>query len=56
MSRKITRKDVVEAAAAKGVRVLEALTMMQAAAAKMNDENTLGQLCKIKSEILFGDE
>lgn len=56
MNRKITRKDVVEAAAAKGIRVLEALTMMQTAAAKMNDESTLEQLCKIKSEILFGDE
>lgn len=53
---KITRKDVVQAAAEKGIRVLEALNMMQAAAAKMNNENVLQQLCDIKREILFGEE
>jgi hypothetical protein len=56
MARKITRNDVVQAAAEKGIRVLEALSMMQAAAAKMKDESVLAQLCAIKSEILFGDE
>ena len=56
MNRKITRQDVVEAAAAKGIRILEALNMMQAAAAKMGDESTLEQLCAIKSDMLFGDE
>lgn len=54
MKRKITRNDVVEAAAVNGVRVLEALSMMQAAAAQMPDESMLEQLCAIKSEILFG--
>lgn len=53
---KITRNDVVQAAAEKGIRVLEALNMMQAAAAKMNNESVLEQLCSIKAEILFGDE
>lgn len=52
----ITRNDVVEAAAAKGMRVLEALSMMQSVAAKMGDERVLEQLCAVKSEILFGDE
>lgn len=33
MNRKITRQDVVEAAAAKGIPILEALNMMQAVAA-----------------------
>ena len=55
MSRKITRKDVVQAAAEKGIRVLEALTLMQAAAAKMGNEIVLEQLVAIKSEILFGE-
>jgi hypothetical protein len=53
---KITRQDVVQAAASKGIRVLEALTMMQAAAAKMGNESALSQLCDIKAEILWGDE
>ena len=56
MNRKITRQDVVEAAAAKGIRILEAIGMMQAVAAKMGDERTLVQLCAIKHEMLFGDE
>ncbi|GEM_PF-1436331 len=56
MNRKITRQDVVEAASSKGIRILEALNMMQAAAAKMGDESTLKQLCAIKSDMLFGDE
>ena len=55
MTYTITRNDVVEAAAAKGIRVLEALSMMQAAAAKMNDERTLEMLCSIKNDMLFGD-
>lgn len=55
MTRKITRNDVVQASAEKGIRVLEALTMMQAAAARMSDEGTLEQLIAIKNEILFGD-
>lgn len=56
MNAKITRNDVVQAAAEKGIRVLEALNMMQAAAAKMSDEGVLERLCAIKAEILFGDE
>jgi hypothetical protein len=56
MNRKITRQDVVEAASSRGIRILEALNMMQAAAAKMGDESTLEQLCAIKSDMLFGDE
>lgn len=56
MKRTITRKDVVEAASAKGIRILEALSMMQSVAAKMDDESTLEQLCAIKSEILFGED
>lgn len=39
MTKQITRNDVVEAAAAKGIRVLEALNMMQSVAAKMGDES-----------------
>lgn len=53
---KITRDDVAEAAAAKGVTIMEALRMMQAVCAKAGDEATLDRLCQIKSEILFGDE
>lgn len=53
---KITRNDIVQAAAEKGMRVLEAITIMQSAAAKMNNESVLEQLIAIKSEILFGDE
>lgn len=56
MAQQITRADVAEAAAAKGVGILQALNMMQAACAKLNDEQTLAKLCEIKSEILFGDE
>ena len=56
MNKQITRSDVVQAAAEKGIRVLEALSLMQSAAAKMKDESVLLQLCAIKSEILFGDE
>lgn len=56
MAKQITRNDVVEAAAAKGIRILEALSMMQSVAAKMGDESTLEQLCAIKSEILFGED
>lgn len=55
-NRKITRADVVQAAASKGIPVLEALTAMQSVAAKMKDKHVLSQLCEIKSEILFGDE
>lgn len=54
MTRKITRRDVVEAAAAKGIPILEALNMMQAVAAKMGYESTLEQLCAIKRDMLFG--
>lgn len=54
MNRKITRGDVVEAAAAANIRVLEALNMMQSAAAKLGDELVLDQLCAIKHEIIFG--
>lgn len=53
---KITRADVAQAAADKGVTIMEALRMMQAVCAKTGDENTLEQLCAIKSDILFGDE
>lgn len=53
---KVTREDVVKAALSKDIDVLEALSLMQTAAAKMGDEDTLSQLCDIKSEILFGDE
>lgn len=56
MKSKITRKDVLQAASEKGIHVLEALSMMQAVAANMKDENILAQLCEIKSEILFGDK
>ena len=56
MNAKITRNDVVQAAADKGIRVLEALNLMQAAAAKMRDEAVLNQLCAVKADILFGDD
>lgn len=51
----ITRQDVVDAAADKGIRVLEALSMMQAACATLGDEEILSQLCAVKNELLFGD-
>ena len=56
MTKQITRNDVAQAAAAKGVSILEALRMMQAVCAKSGDEKTLDALCAVKNEILFGDE
>ena len=56
MTKQITRQDVVKAAAEKGIGILQAINMMQAACAKLGDEKTLSQLCTIKSQILFGDE
>lgn len=56
MTKQITRADVAQAAAAKGVTILEALRMMQAVCAKAGDEQTLSALCAVKAEILFGDE
>ena len=56
MTKQITRNDVAQAAAAKGVSILEALRMMQAVCAKGGDEETLNALCAVKNEILFGDE
>ena len=53
-NRQITRSDVAQAAADQGIGILEALTLMQAAAAKMSDESVLSQLCRIKNEVLFG--
>lgn len=53
--KQITRADVVQAAAEKGVPVLQALTAMQGVAAKMSNDSVLRQLCAIKSEILFGN-
>ena len=53
---KITRADVVQAAADKGLTIMEALRMMQAVCAKQGDEATLEQLCAIKSDMLFGDD
>lgn len=50
---KITKQDVIQAAADDNTPILEALRMMQSVAAKMKDESTLEQLCGIKSEILF---
>lgn len=55
-AKQITRNDVVQAAAAKGVTILEALRMMQAVCAKAGDEATLDALCAVKNEILFGDD
>ncbi len=52
----ITRQNVVQAAAESGVGILEALSLMQSAAAQMGDERTLSRLCQIKSEILFGED
>ena len=56
MTHKITRSDVAQAAAEKGVSIMEALSMLQSACAKLGDEQTLESLCAIKSDILFGDE
>ena len=56
MNVKITRSDVAQAASESGVTIMEALRMMQAVCAKSGDEDTLESLCKIKDEILFGDE
>lgn len=56
MTKQITRADVAQAAAAKGVTIMEALRMMQAVCAKVGDEQTLAALCAVKAEILFGDE
>lgn len=52
----ITKNDVIQAAAEKGVGILQALSMMQGACAKLGDSSTLEQLCAIKASILFGDE
>jgi len=51
---KITKSDVYQAAGDKGISVLDALSMMQAVAVKMNDESILESLCAIKYELLFG--
>lgn len=56
MTKQITRDDVAQAAAAKGVTILEALRMMQAVCAKAGDEQTLDILCAVKNQILFGNE
>jgi hypothetical protein len=56
MNKQITRNDVAQAAAVKGLTIMQAINMMQAACAKLGDESTLSQLCAIKSKILFGDE
>jgi len=53
---KITKQDVIQAAEDKNIPIIEALRMMQSAAAKMNDESILEQLCGIKNQILFGDD
>ncbi len=52
---RITQQDVEQAAYEMGFGVLDALNLMQTAAAKMRDESTLLELCQIKNEILFGD-
>ena len=52
----ITLQDVAAAAADKNIGLLQALNMMQGVCAKAGDEETLSQLCAIKSELLFGDE
>jgi hypothetical protein len=56
MTKQITRDDVAQAAASKGVTIMEAIRMMQAVCAKAGDEKTLSALCAVKNEILFGDE
>lgn len=56
MKKQITREDVVKASIESGVGIFEAINLMQAACAKLGDEETLSQLCKIKSDILFGNE
>lgn len=48
----ITRADVQQAAADKGMTELAAITLMQAGAVKLGDEATLETLCGIKSEII----
>ena len=52
----ITLADVTKAAEDSGLEVLEAISKMQAVCAKTGDNDTLDQLCAIKSKILFGDE
>ena len=53
---KFTKEDVVAAAAAQGVGILEAIRMMQTVCAKAGDESTLSRLCEIKNEMLFGND
>ena len=50
----ITKECVIKAASEKGIRIIEAISMMQAVAAKNGDSALLDRLCEIKSEILFG--
>lgn len=52
----ITIQAVAEAAAANNIGLLQALSMMQAACAKLGDETTLAALCAVKAQILFGNE
>ena len=48
----ITRTDVQQAAAAKGMTELEAISLMQAGAAKLGHHDVLDALCAIKAEII----
>lgn len=51
---KITKECVIKAAEEKGIPTIQAISMMQAVAAKNGDSELLNRLCDIKSEILFG--